>query len=184
MSQAIKATVLGVPELAAKLKQIASAARGKMLANAALAGASEVEVAAKQLVPKKTRSLGRSIHSEVTKSTDDYAEVAIGTDLEYAAIQEFGGTITPKNSRYLAIPLTDSAEQYGSPRSYPGSLKPRMRGGHGVLVDESGTAVYALVKRVTIPAHPYLRPALDNNEARAREQMAAALSVQIAARAR
>jgi hypothetical protein len=41
----------------------------------------------------------------------------------------------------------------------------------GVLVDEAGAAQYALVTSVTIPAKPYLRPALDNNVEAVRSQL-------------
>jgi hypothetical protein len=72
-----------------------------------------------------------------------------------------GGTIEPKNAKFLAIPISDAARA-GSPRmmgnlAYVQSIK-----GQPMLVDSTtGTVHYLLRKRVTIPARPYLRPAAD-----------------------
>jgi phage gpG-like protein len=83
-------------------------------------------------------------------------------DVEYALIHELGGTIEPKNAKFLAIPVSEAARAAGSPRmmanlAYVQSIK-----GQPMLVDSStGTVHYLLRKRVTIPAQPYLRPAAD-----------------------
>lgn len=53
----------------------------------------------------------------------------VGTDLVYAAIQEFGGTVTAKNSPLLHFEID---------------------GEHRVA------------RQVTIPPHPYMRPAFDS----------------------
>lgn len=55
----------------------------------------------------------------------------VGTNVIYAKIQEFGGTIHAK------------------------------RGGYLVFEGQDGELV--MVRSVTIPAHPYLRPAFDYN---------------------
>lgn len=83
-------------------------------------------------------------------------------DVAYARIHELGGTIEPKNAKFLAIPISDAARRAGSPRqmanlAYVQSLK-----GQPMLVDSStGDVHYLLRKHVTIPARPYLRPAGD-----------------------
>ena len=56
----------------------------------------------------------------------------VGTDLEYAAAQEFGATIMPKRAKVLHFFAADGTEVFTK-----GPVK--------------------------IPAHPYLRPAFDNN---------------------
>lgn len=64
--------------------------------------------------------------------------IAVGTNLEYAAIHNFGGTIVPKRVKFLAIPLTIEALRAGSPRRFPRPLSPRINklGTGGVLVEE------------------------------------------------
>lgn len=174
MANKVTASVIGTEELLASFRQLDQAVRGSTLAAAAEAGALPVLNAAKANAPKRTRTLARSLHLEVVQATDSYAEVEIGTDLEYARIQEYGGTITPKNAKYLAVPLTEAARAATSPLLFAGELHfvPRAGGGTGgTLRDDAGEAQYALVTSVTIPAHPYLRPAIDENEQAALDEM-------------
>lgn len=80
----------------------------------------------------------------------------------YAAIHEFGGTIRPVRGQYLTIPVGDLK---GSPRKHAGLRFVRGRGDKGLyMVNDSGLQ-YVLVRSVTIPARPYLHPALVANEA-------------------
>lgn len=172
----VDAAVEGMNELRDKFAQMATLAQRDNLEVAGRAGALPVQNAAKELAPKRTRNLSRSIHTEVV-FVGEQMEVYIGTDLEYAAIQELGGVITPKEAKYLAIPLTDAARQFVSPRNFGGgelSFRPTSGGG-GLLVDKNGEAHYRLVKAVTIPAKPFLRPALEQNITAAFDDMAATL---------
>jgi uncharacterized membrane protein YgcG len=83
-------------------------------------------------------------------------------DVEYALIQELGGVIEPKNTKYLAIPMTPLARNAGSPRNLTGLAFVQSLKGQPMLVDEnSGEVHYLLRLSVTIPARPYLRPAAD-----------------------
>jgi HK97 gp10 family phage protein len=160
------ASITGDKELMSKFKALSDAVAGEALAKAATAGALPIQNAAKEKAPAKTRTLSRSIHTEVTESDREHATVEVGTDLIYAAIQEFGGTITAKNAAHLAIPVTDQAASY-PPRSFPGKLHVQSYGGMvSMLVDEQGVTQYALKSSVTLHAQPYLRPALDENRAR------------------
>ncbi len=169
--QAFTATVtVNNKELLAKLKQLDDVVAAEALARAATAGALPIQNAAKDKAPKKTRTLARSIHTEVMESSRDSARVEVGTDAEYAAIQEFGGRIAPKGHPYLAIPLTDQAAGY-APREFPGEL--HVQG--NALVDQAGVAQYVLAPSVTLPAHPYLRPAFDENQDRAEHDTGLAL---------
>ncbi len=86
------------------------------------------------------------------------SEAWVGTyAIPYARIHELGGTIVPKGHPFLSIPVGD---REGSPRQYADlHFQPTGRG--GVLIDEAGKLQYALVRSVTIPARPYLGPALD-----------------------
>lgn len=83
-------------------------------------------------------------------------------DVEYALIHELGGVIEPKNTKFLAIPVTDLARKAGSPRNLVGLAYVQSIKGQPMLVDEeSGEVHYILKRSVTIPARPYLRPAGD-----------------------
>lgn len=162
----------GDKELARKLKELSRVAQAKNLERAAMAGSLPILNAAKENVHEDlnttgrgTGNLARSLHSEVTESSDTYAEVATGTDLEYAAIHEFGGTIRPKNAEALAVPLTPEAKKYASPREFPRKLHVQVsEDGKAFLAGARGKPYYILLKSVTIPARPYLRPAIDENE--------------------
>lgn len=83
-------TLKGEKELKEKLKQLAKAAQGSTLLHAAQAGILPIQNEAIVLVAKDEGDLSRSIHTETLKSSNTYAEVATGTDKEYAARIEFG----------------------------------------------------------------------------------------------
>lgn len=88
----------------------------KKAESAIKAGALIVQNEAKQTAPYKTGNLRRSIHTE-TLGSGEKLEAKVGTNVVYAAAQEFG------------------------------------------LADRN------------IPAHPYLRPALDNNRAKIKREI-------------
>ena len=170
----VHGTITGGPELIAKFKEMEDRVAVEALVDAATAGALIIQNAAKKNAPRKTRNLSRSIHTEVAFASRDQAEVTVGTDVEYAAIQEFGGTITAKNGKYLAIPVNETAQMY-KPMDFPGKLHFQGDNSGGVLMNAEGEVFYALKPSVTIPAHPYLRPALDENIDRAVESAGRAL---------
>lgn len=136
MSQ--KTVVRNLDSLERKLKQLAALARADVLESALTAGAQEIRNAAVEKAPgpgngntrnpPPTGTLRRSIHTETDEKSDTRVSVLVGTNLEYAAMQEFGGVVVPRVAKMLAF-----------------------------MVD--GKLVFA--KSVTIPAHPYLRPAFD-----------------------
>ncbi len=112
----------------------------------------------------QTGDLTRSI--QVTKFAYPDEKGVVGqwgsSDVEYALIQELGGVIEPKNTKYLAIPVTDLARKAGSPRVLANLAFVQSIKGQPMLVDdESGEVHYILKRSVTIPARPYLRPAGD-----------------------
>ena len=153
--------LVGDKELLANLNKLEDLTMTKYLVAAAQAGALLIINVAKQKAPKKTRTLARSIHQETSKASRKSVELDIGTNLEYAAMQEFGGTVVPKKAQFLAIPANSGAEAVGSPLNYPGKLHAIITGTSGVMVDEGGTVQYVLTRSAVIPAHPYLRPAFD-----------------------
>jgi len=89
-------------------------------------------------------------------------EVAVGSNLPYAAQVHFGGFILPKDAKALAIPLDPILQRQGiGPREYAGELrfqpimgaKPNVM---GLLIDDKADApMYALAYWVNQPARPY-----------------------------
>ncbi len=160
----VTGVLVGDTELIANLQNLNKLTLTRNLVAAAEGGAQLIINSAKAKVRKKTRTLSRSIHHEVATAKKDYVELDIGTDLEYAAIHEFGGTIVPKKAKFLAIPANSGAEAVGSPLNYPGDLHAIITGTSGVMVDASGTVQYVLTKSSTITAQPYMRPAFDEQQ--------------------
>lgn len=155
-----------MPEFADALKRMEKNVRGRTLADAAMAGGRVIEghakVNATQIFTDVTGTLANSIDTTLVNSTTDLAEVDIGPSVEYGAIQEFGGFVKPKNSVYLAIPM--NAPKGKRPRQYNDLHFVKAKGGDGMLVDKSGVVMFWLTRSVYLPARPYLRPALDENE--------------------
>jgi len=135
--------IIGLPEFKARLAKLADAVAEAALVRGGMAGTKIIENSAKEKAPWRTRTLARSIHSEVKSSSRDRVEIDTGPDdLPYAAMQEFGGTIRPKTAKALRFEI-------------------------------NGQIVFAQV--VHIPAHPYMRPAMDENITEVTEEIRAAL---------
>ncbi len=101
----MSATLQGKERLQAQLGELASNASGSQLLAALMAGAQEIQSEAIRLVPKKTRTLSRSIHTEPVSASETSAEVQVGTDMVDAPIQEFGGFIRAKHKPYLVFQI-------------------------------------------------------------------------------
>ena len=87
------------------------------------------------------------------------SELTWGTNLEYAAIHQFGGVIRPKRGKYLAIPVTREAYRAGSPRNFGKPLSFRIGPRGGVMIEKrarSEVVHYILTKQSVIPARPFL----------------------------
>jgi len=164
-----------------KFRALREGMRGDVLVNALLAGgvvvldAARMNILAQDLV--RTRQLSRTLHQQVMEKGSTSAKIGMGTDLEYAAIHEFGGIITPKTAKYLAIPINGAT---GSPRDRDDLSLRKTGGGNLVLVDESGVQ-FVLKQSVYIPAQPFLRPAMDENVDRIMAEVSAVLAQQIEA---
>lgn len=83
-------TVKGDKELHAAFMKLKAAARGPALMTAAKVGILPIQNEAIDNAPYKSGTLSRSIHTEEVEETDHSAFVTTGTDVEYAARQEFG----------------------------------------------------------------------------------------------
>lgn len=77
-----------VDDINKKLAAMSDAMRGQVLETAVRAGALPIEAHAKVIVHKDTTTLARSIHTE-TQSSGVEATAQVGTDVEYAIVEEF-----------------------------------------------------------------------------------------------
>jgi len=116
--------------------------------------------------PSDSAFLRGQISYKVFKSEK---KVRISANTVYAAMQEFGGVIKPVRAKALSIPIHPLAKN-----KEPGDFKdlvyiPGRNGKHPILARKSPkgrsiTPMFVLVKRATIPAQPYLRPAVYENK--------------------
>lgn len=80
----------------------------------------------------------------------------------YARMLERGGTIRPKQARALAVPVTDEARRYTSPRDMPDLILIQRKGKPPVLARKSPggkgalEVLWVLLPYVTIPAFHWL----------------------------
>ena len=91
------------------------------------------------------------------------------TNTEYAAIQELGGDIQPVKAKSLAIPVHEKAKGK-KPEDFDNLVLLERDGRAPVLFRTVGSRkkkieiLFVLVKKVTIPAQPYMRPAVIENK--------------------
>ena len=123
---------------------------------------------------KRTGELGRHVQVDFSGLDDQRAPWArVGmAKLKYAAIQEYGGTITPVNSKYLPIPCNARARalrrKAGTSLRNLASTKFHVVESHGqkYLIEtlpaqsKRDPAVFKLSKSLTLPARPYFAPAV------------------------
>lgn len=103
----------------------------------------------------QTLSLTRRLRNSITY-TATASSATVGTNVAYAAIHQFGGTIRAKNAQFLSIPVTPAARAAGSPRNMAGLHVAQTLKGQFMLVNDKGVTQYLLRKQVTIPARPFL----------------------------
>lgn len=104
---------------------------------------------------RKTLSLSALLRRSITTSFDR-TSAAVGTNMAYAAIHQFGGVIRARRGPFLAIPVTDAARTAGSPTRMPGLRVWQTLKGQFVMGDESGKVHFLLRRQVTMPARPFL----------------------------
>jgi len=70
-----------------------------------------IERSARKKMPGKTGDLGRSFKAEFVEKKGGKISAGAFSDLVYARIQEYGGTILPKRAKMLAVPITPKAKR-------------------------------------------------------------------------
>jgi len=114
----------------------------------------------------RTGQLRRGFFANV-KMEGNKAKLTVANDTAYARIHEYGGVITAKNRKYLAIPLSAAktgagvARFPGGPRSVPDLVFIQRRGRNPLLMRPMGKGklvpYYVLVRSVKIPARLGMR---------------------------
>jgi hypothetical protein len=158
----------------------------KVVQTAGLSAQAKAQAAVTGGNPLHTRSgrLRQSIGYRVQDQTNAvllhlYAGGGGRGEVKYAASHEYGATIRPVRGKFLAIPVGPALTGAGVARFSPRDLQLRFiatrSGGILVLKTEQrtaggrlkrggavGTPYFVLVREVTIPKRPYLRPALED----------------------
>lgn len=125
-----------------------------------------VESEAKRLAPRgETGQLAASIGHKFGRISGLITEISVGSNSKYAAIQEFGGTIKNKAKQFLTIPF-DGVK--GWARDFQKTFIAKSKAGNLIIFRRVGKKdkepLFVLKKEVTIPAHPWLNPALNKNK--------------------
>lgn len=115
--------------------------------------------------------LRRSIVYEVN---DAAGEAQLGTNLVYAPPHEFGAVIKAKNAPYLMFPLAGYRTKAGKLTKF-GKLAATGKAVNAATGEAVNRGGWVRVKQVTIPARPYLRPAIANKGAEAAGQLTNAM---------
>lgn len=159
--------ITGAGELVKKLDRL-GASLGERGLRAGLAAAGSVVVGQARANIQRHKlidsgNLVNSIQAGKPTGSGGTVEIKIGTNAEYATVHEYGGTIRPKHAKSLAIPVSATAKKVKGPRDFPGKLFLVKTDDKVYLMGAKGKIHYILVKSVTIPARPYLRPAVDEH---------------------
>jgi len=163
-----------VDKLMRKLKNIDISKRPKILLQGLKRAAIMVERKLKanvsgRILKRRTGHLAKSIQNKVIVQDKNISAVIgsgvrTGKRLPYANIHETGGAITPKNVRFLTIPLKENLTPAGTARftarelfeDYPGDV---FIGKGVIFLKKRGNKVspmFALKKSVRIPQRRYL----------------------------
>lgn len=123
----------------------------------------------------RTGNLRRSFQENKARKVQRRADGVIGTvgtNVKYAKIQEYGGTIRPKKKKWLTVPigeaLTPSGAPRGSARDFKGTFFAWSRKGNLILFGQSPVGggkkivpLFVLKKMVRIPGRAYMKPSLE-----------------------
>lgn len=146
MGEKAAVKIAGSAELARRIGRLSDELATSFLSAAVRLGANIVRDEASRRAPYRTGNLRRSLHTEVIEASRGDAAAKVGTNVEYARIQEFGGTVKhPGGTPYL---FTSFAHHGGVTFLRKDGRYPR------------GTR-FTRPHKIRIPARPYLYPALE-----------------------
>lgn len=140
----------------------------------------------------RTNRLRGSISSRVIQTKDNIvgivgSGVRQGDRVPYANIHETGGTIRPKNSRWLTIPLKAAKTKGGdlrgiSARDFPNTFVRIHSAERGTIYQRQGNAVVALFllrKKAVIPARRYMSRTLEQIQPKVMEILMAEIEKEL-----
>lgn len=118
------------------------------------------------VLKRRTGKAAGSVQVVPAQAEGDIVTGSIGSNVRYLHFQFKGGTIVPRNAKWLAIPIGNALTPAGVPR-YPsprdaGKLIfiPRTRAGNAILARRKPGGgldpLFVLKKSVTIPPHNFL----------------------------
>jgi phage gpG-like protein len=96
----------------------------------------------------------------------DRRSVLIVNPLKYAAMQNFGGTVTPKTGKYLAVPLPTlsiTERRAKKPRDFSDTFFAKSRKGNLILFQKTGKQkdairpLFVMKTSVTIKPRPFMK---------------------------
>jgi len=143
MAGALVIDITGEKEVARALHDAANRLSGQQMEAALVSGAQILVNGAKQRAPVLTGTLRRSIHILAQSSH----EVSVGTNLVYAAMQEFGGDVVPVNGTYLRFEIGGEVIFTRGPVHIPAHpyMRPTFEADRDEAVREVAGAVRALI---------------------------------------
>ena len=143
MAGALVIDITGEEEVARALHDAANRLSGQQMEAALVSGAQILVNGAKQRAPVLTGTLRRSIHILAQSSH----EVSVGTNLVYAAMQEFGGDVVPVNGTYLRFEIGGEVIFTRGPVHIPAHpyMRPTFEADRDEAVREVAGAVRALI---------------------------------------
>lgn len=153
------------------------------------------DILSSQVLNVRTGRLRSSISSVLLREGDNIhgivgSGVRQGDRVPYANIHETGGTITPRVSKYLAIPLPPALTPAGvlkkKPREWQHTFVMRSNSGNLIIYQKQGklgkgalVALFLLKKSVKIPARYYMTKTVDAMSDKALDIMSKSIERQI-----
>jgi hypothetical protein len=191
--------VSNLADFEARLVRLAAGGLRRVIVREARATAIEIEAKAKlnvrEVLHRRTGRLIQSINSTVEEQDSRTAIIASAGGntgkgvVRYARMQEQGGRQTPKNGKYLRVPVQGGpALTAAGVDRFPGPLRTTAPPGFFRLIKTAQGKLflvhdkkdrseiwYQLLRSVNIPSRPYLKPAVEYGAERLRARLSSAV---------